>query len=132
MTLPHERTYSIERTRNFLRDLLDPKKTPKVPKVIREKAYRCLRHFPWDLHINQAAKVAPDVFAPTRNIDEDFLVSRLPTPSFGEQFKAYQDLAYPDTGEPDLPFKDIDGEDFLESPEPNEKLKKLIKGDASK
>lgn len=39
-----------------------------------------------------------------------------------------QDLYSQELGEPDLPFEEIDGEDFLESPEPNEALKKLMKG----
>jgi hypothetical protein len=44
---------------------------------------------------------------------------------FGE-YKSPEDLQ--DLGEPDLPFQEIDGEEFLDSPEPNEKLKKLMKG----
>jgi hypothetical protein len=39
-----------------------------------------------------------------------------------------QGLTMEELGEPDLPFEEIDGEDFLESPEPNEALKKLMKG----
>jgi hypothetical protein len=91
---------------------------------MREKAYRCLRHFPWDLDIDRAAKASPDVFGPTNNVDQDFLASRLPSPSFGETFRAYQD-----TLEPDLPFEELDGEDFYDAPEPNEKLRKLMKDD---
>jgi len=40
-----------------------------------------------------------------------------------------QGLCNEELGEPDLPFEEIDGEDFVESPEPNEALKKLMKGD---
>ena len=46
MTLPDERYRAIVWTREFLRDLLDPKKTPKVPKGIRRQAYACLKHYP--------------------------------------------------------------------------------------
>lgn len=46
MTLPDERVRAIENTREFLRSLLDPKKTPKIPRAIRRQAYWCLRHFP--------------------------------------------------------------------------------------
>jgi hypothetical protein len=53
MTIPLERSRAIRSTRNFLRDLLNPKKTPKVPKRVRQQAHRCLRHFPSDLDINQ-------------------------------------------------------------------------------
>jgi hypothetical protein len=45
MTLPNERTNAILNTRRFLLDLLDPKKTPRVPKDVRKKAYRLLKHF---------------------------------------------------------------------------------------
>jgi hypothetical protein len=62
MTLPNERTRAVTNARQFLTDLLDPKKTPRVPKKIRKEAYWVLRHFPWDLHIDQAAKKCPDVF----------------------------------------------------------------------
>jgi hypothetical protein len=53
MTIPIERSRSIRQTREFLRALLDPKKTPKIPSKIRQEAYWCLRHFPSDLDINQ-------------------------------------------------------------------------------
>lgn len=46
MTLPDERTRSIIKTRQLLRDLIDPKKSPKVPKTVRQKALSCLRHYP--------------------------------------------------------------------------------------
>lgn len=62
MTIPIERTWSIQRTRNFLLELLDPKKTPRVPNKIRQEARRCLRHFPGDLYIEEAARAAPSVF----------------------------------------------------------------------
>lgn len=62
MTLPDERSRAIVQTRDFLRDLLNPKKTPKVPKAIRRQAYWCLKHFPSELDINTAAKKSPIVF----------------------------------------------------------------------
>ena len=46
MTLPIERTQAVLRTEEFLKDLLDPKKTPRVPKDIRTMARSCLRHYP--------------------------------------------------------------------------------------
>jgi hypothetical protein len=57
MTLPIERTQAVLRTEQFLLDLLDPKKTARVPKEIRKQAYLCLRHYPngYDLkHINES------------------------------------------------------------------------------
>jgi hypothetical protein len=53
MTLPYERNMSIENTRNFLRALLDPKQTPKVPRKVRQRAYWCLRHFPNEFDMSQ-------------------------------------------------------------------------------
>lgn len=46
MTLPIERTNAVVWTESFLKDLLDPKKTPRVPKTIRDQARRLLRHYP--------------------------------------------------------------------------------------
>ena len=56
MTIPIERTYAVLNTRDFLRDLLDPKKTPKVPKDIRRKAARLLRHYPTSLDMLLASE----------------------------------------------------------------------------
>lgn len=49
--MPRERLNSIANTRDFLRSLMDPKQTPRVPKEIRRQAYWCLRHYPWDLYL---------------------------------------------------------------------------------
>ena len=38
MTVPRERANASMRTEDFLYDLLDPKKTPRVPKDIRKRA----------------------------------------------------------------------------------------------
>lgn len=70
MTLPNERTRAVQMAREFMRDLLDPKATPKVPKEIRTRAYWVLRHFPADYEIRMAAEVLPDTFAPPV-VDED-------------------------------------------------------------
>ena len=62
MTMPDERTRSVVNTRKFLRDLLDPKVTPKVPKQIREKAYKLLKHYPTALYLKLATIGHLDVF----------------------------------------------------------------------
>lgn len=67
MTLPYERKSAVLRTEQFLKDLLDPKKTPRVPKAIREQAYRCLKHYPSVLYMDMAAEQAPDVFGDWKN-----------------------------------------------------------------
>jgi len=46
MTIPSERTRAVTQTEEFLYSLLDPKKTPRVPKSIRQEAHRLLRHYP--------------------------------------------------------------------------------------
>jgi len=46
VTLPTERTNAVLRTEQFLIDLLDPKKTPRVPRAVRQEAGRLLKHYP--------------------------------------------------------------------------------------
>lgn len=62
MTLPDERTRAVINTQDFLRRLLDPKQTPRIPKKIRKEAYWCLRHYPWTLYLEQSAKKLPDIW----------------------------------------------------------------------
>ena len=62
MTLPNERRSAVLRTQDFLRDLMDPKKTHKVPKEIRERAYSCLKHYPSSYHMEQVKEIAPKIF----------------------------------------------------------------------
>ena len=61
MTLPDERFRSIQRTAEFLESLLDPKKTPRVSKKIREDARRCLRHYPSYHNLKELERAAPHV-----------------------------------------------------------------------
>lgn len=51
MTLPIERKQAVLRTEQFLKDLLNPKMTPRVPRAVREQAYRCLRHYPTEFYL---------------------------------------------------------------------------------
>lgn len=69
MTLPNERSRAIHNTREFLRALLDPKKTPRLPTKLRKEAYYCLKHFPHDFEINDVADSHPDTFG---KIVEDY------------------------------------------------------------
>lgn len=55
MTVPVERTNAVIYTEQFLCDLLDPKKTPRVPKSIRQQASRLLRHYPSRFHMETIA-----------------------------------------------------------------------------
>lgn len=62
MTLPNERRMAVLRTEDFLKSLLDPKQTPRVPREIRRQAYSCLRHFPSSHHMDIAMEKAPTIF----------------------------------------------------------------------
>lgn len=46
MTLPSEKRNALGMTHGFLRSLLSPEETPRIPKKIREFARDCLRHYP--------------------------------------------------------------------------------------
>ena len=63
MTLPDERYRALVNTRNFLRSLLDPAQTPKVPKEIRKRAYVCLKHYPWDTDMDELALQSPSILS---------------------------------------------------------------------
>ena len=56
MTLPRERQLAIKNTRIFLLDLMDPKKTPRVPHAIRKEASHCLKHYPTEYDMGEAAE----------------------------------------------------------------------------
>ena len=62
MTMPNERRQAVNNTRRFLVDLMDPKKTPKVPSAVRKEAYRCIKHYPGEYYMELAAEQAPKVF----------------------------------------------------------------------
>ena len=53
MTLPHEEVNSLKAVRRFLYDLLDPSKTPRVPREIRKRAHRLSKHYPMDFSIQE-------------------------------------------------------------------------------
>jgi len=62
MTLPDERYRAVKMARELLYDLCDPKKTPGVPKIIRDRARGVLRHYPGDWEMNRASDACPDLF----------------------------------------------------------------------
>lgn len=47
MSLRYEQYYSLHKTREFLRDLLRSSTRPKTGKELKDRAYSCLRHFPF-------------------------------------------------------------------------------------
>lgn len=70
MTLPDERYRAIKWTEDFLTDLLDPKKTPRVPKEIRQRAYSCLRHYPGGYYLDLLATKSPEIIETPNPVDE--------------------------------------------------------------
>ena len=62
MTLPSERSRAVHNTKQFLYDLLDRTKTPRVPEDIRKRAYQLLKHYPGQFDIDHASDKAPDIF----------------------------------------------------------------------
>ena len=64
VTLPDERYRALVWAEKFLEDLLDPAKTPRVPKNIRAQARSVLRHYPGAYYIDQMARRSPDIIAP--------------------------------------------------------------------
>jgi len=61
MTLPDERYRAIKYTEQFLKDLCNRTKTPRVPREIREQARSLLRHYPSNWDLERLAEKSPDV-----------------------------------------------------------------------
>lgn len=47
MSLRSEQYYALHKTREFLRDLMYTKTRPKTVKELKDRAYSCLKHFPF-------------------------------------------------------------------------------------
>ena len=76
MTLPDERYRAVLRAEQFLKDLLDPRKTPRVPRDIRIRASGILRHYPSKWDMDRAATAAAHVFETRDPVDDlqEFLI----------------------------------------------------------
>ena len=59
MTLPDERYRAVVQTQRFLLKLLT---TPRIPKAVKDEARWCLRHYPSEYDMKQAAENCPSVF----------------------------------------------------------------------
>ena len=70
MTLPYERYTAVKWTEKFLVDLCNPKKTPRVPKDIRQRAYSLLRHYPSGYNLDLLASKCPEILETPNPIDE--------------------------------------------------------------
>jgi hypothetical protein len=65
MTLPDERYTAVLAAERFMKDLLDPKLTPRIPKELRLRARAVLRHYPQQYYLDLCAEQLPQVFART-------------------------------------------------------------------
>ena len=70
MTLPDERYRAVLAAERFLEDLMDPKKTPRVPAEIRQRARSVLRHYPSKFDMDRAATAAAHVFETRDPVDD--------------------------------------------------------------
>ena len=70
MTLPYERYNAVKYTEQFLIELLDPKKTPRVPKTIRKQAYSLLKHYPGGYYLDLIATKCPEVIETQNPVDD--------------------------------------------------------------
>ena len=70
MTMPCERYISIVYTEQFLLDLCDPKKTPRVPLEVRNRARSCLRHYPRPFDLDMLSTKCPEIIDSGNKVDE--------------------------------------------------------------
>ena len=62
MTLPYQRTNAVLWARDFLVSLMDPKKTPRVPRKLRVEARHILKHYPSGLDMERVIGDSTRVF----------------------------------------------------------------------
>jgi hypothetical protein len=63
MTLPDERYRAVLAAERLLKDILNPRVTPRVPRDIRNRAAAALRHYPDLRDMQAAAQTSPHIFA---------------------------------------------------------------------
>ena len=63
MTMPDERYNALKRTATFLQELQNPRGIYKRDNrtEIRKTASSCLRHYPWDMYLEDLAEIAPHI-----------------------------------------------------------------------
>jgi len=64
MTLPDERYRALRWAEQFLKDLMDSSKTPRVPLQIRQRARSVLKHYPGTYYLEELARARPDIITP--------------------------------------------------------------------
>jgi hypothetical protein len=75
MTLPDERYRALKWAERFLQDLMDPSKTPRVPRDIRRQARSVLRHYPGSYYLEELARARPDIIATEMEAVHRFVLS---------------------------------------------------------
>ena len=60
MTLPTERYQALVRAERLLRDLLEDG-SQYSKEELQDRAYSCLRHYPWAMHLEDLAEASPDI-----------------------------------------------------------------------
>jgi hypothetical protein len=75
MTLPDERYRALKWAESFMQDLLDPAKTPRVPRSVRAQARAVLRHYPGSYYIDELARARPDIISPEMEAVHRFIRS---------------------------------------------------------
>ena len=68
MTLPYERRWAVNNTREFLRDI---GMNESLPEEVRKEAWRCLKHYPGEYYMEEARKAAPEVFGDWEDMNHD-------------------------------------------------------------
>jgi len=63
MTVPYERRVALDQTSNFLHDLIDREKYPKLPKPLRDRARSLLKHYPNSFYLDIVCEKVPEYFA---------------------------------------------------------------------
>lgn len=62
MTISKERMNALWEAKHFMRRLLQPSLTPRVPRSIRREAYYVLKHFPEDYNLEKIEAALPYEF----------------------------------------------------------------------
>lgn len=80
VTLPDERYRALKMAESMMMDLMDPSKTPRVPRAVRAQARSVLRHYPGSYYLEQLARRSPDIIAPHMEDLTRFVRSQDPDP----------------------------------------------------
>jgi len=62
LTLPDERYRAVLYTKDFLYSLSNPKETPRIPKIVRQRARSLLKHYPSSFDMDRVSDALPEVF----------------------------------------------------------------------